>query len=213
MSESWNHSTATTQLPTYSEMCNATSSKSVHSITCWYLCDLPVWTLGSPEVRRKQVASFLVLSRPREHRRDHFSLGDSGWVRLQPSSSERATFASPFCLESDRKRKTHRNVNAKAFTETPLRAQTKPDVYCIKSVFFCDKIQFNRDVMRSNLIPVCYCLYDCARFICQTNWKASRTTYKTRNRMAVYVIIWLKATLIFIMCVLKRMNAPIKCSN
>lgn len=44
--------------------------------------------------------SFLFLSRPREHRNVHFSLGDSGWVKLQPSSSERATFASPFCLES-----------------------------------------------------------------------------------------------------------------
>lgn len=104
---------------------------------------LPVRTLGSPEVRRKQVASFFVLSRPREHRRDHFSLGDSGWVRLQPSSSERATFASPFCLESDRKTKTHGDVNAKAFTETTPRAQTKAEVYCIKSVFFCDQIQFD----------------------------------------------------------------------
>lgn len=87
--------------------------------------------------------SFLVLSRPREHRRDHFSLGDSGWVKLQPSSSERATFASPFCFESDRKTKTHGDVNAKAFTETTPRAQTKAEVYCIKSVFFCDEIQFD----------------------------------------------------------------------
>lgn len=161
---------------------------------CWYVCDLPVWTLGSPEVRRKQVASFLALSRPREHRRDHFSLGDSGWVRLQPSSSERATFASPFCLESDKNRKRHSNVNAKAFIESPLRAQTKPEVYCIKSVFFCDEIQFNGDVMRSNLIPVCYCLYDWTRFICQANRKASGTMCKTRNAMAFYVTIRLKAT-------------------
>lgn len=94
--------------------------------------------LESPEVRRKQVASFLVLSRPRVHRRDHFSLGDSGWVRLQPSSSERATFASPFCLESDRKTKTHGIVNAKASIEIASKAQTK--VYCIKSVFFSDEI-------------------------------------------------------------------------
>lgn len=64
------------------------------------------------------MASFFALARPREHRRDHFSLGDSGWVRLQPSSSERATFASPFCLESDRKTKTNCDVNVKAFTES-----------------------------------------------------------------------------------------------
>lgn len=116
-----------------------------------YGCNLPVWTLGSSEVRRKQAASFLALSRPREQRKDHFSLGDSGWVRLQPSSSERATFASPFCLESDRKTQAHGDVNVKAFTETSPRAQTKPaEVYCIKSVFFCDQIQFDRDVMRSN---------------------------------------------------------------
>lgn len=74
---------------------------------------------------------------------DHFSLGDSGWVRLQPSSSERATFASPFCLESDRKTKTNGDVNVKAFTETTLRVQTKAEVYCIKSVFFRDEIKFD----------------------------------------------------------------------
>lgn len=108
--------------------------------------------LVSPEVRRKQVASILVLSRPREHRRDHFSLGDSGWVRLQPSSSERATFASPFCFESDRKNKTQSNINAKAFTETPRRAQTKAEVYYIRAVFFLDEIKFNCNVIRCNLI-------------------------------------------------------------
>ncbi|KAF3860354.1 hypothetical protein F7725_000609 [Dissostichus mawsoni] len=83
-------------------------------------CNLPVWALESPAVRRKQVASFLVLSRPLEHRRVHFSLGDSGWVRLQPSSSERATFASPLT-------KTHSDVNAKAFTESPS-AHTKAEL-------------------------------------------------------------------------------------
>lgn len=67
--------------------------------------------------------SFFALSLPRVQRRDHFSLGDSGWVRLQPSSSERATFASPFCLESDRETKTHPDVNAKALTETSQTAE------------------------------------------------------------------------------------------
>lgn len=136
--------------------------------TMW-VCHWPVWTLGSPEVSRKQVASFLLLSRPREQRSDHFSLGDSGWVRLQPSSSDRATLASPFCLESDSKTETHGDVNAKAFTEAAPGAQTKADVYCIKSVFFCDEIQFDWDVIRRNLIPVCYCLYARARLICQTH--------------------------------------------
>lgn len=87
------------------------SEKLFNQQTCvviYCICDTPVWTLGSPGLRRKQVDSFLVLSRPREHRRDHLSLGDSGWVKLQPSSSERATFASPFCLESDRRTETRR---------------------------------------------------------------------------------------------------------
>lgn len=55
----------------------------------------------SPEVSRKQAASFLALSRVRERRRVHFSLGDRGWVRPHSSSSDRATLASPFCLESE----------------------------------------------------------------------------------------------------------------
>lgn len=96
------------------------------------------------------MASFLVLSRPLEHRRVHFSLGDSGWVRLQPSSSERATFASPFCLESDRRTKTHSDVNAKAFTERPS-AHTKAEVCGIKSVF---------SVMKFNCLRFCKEYFD-----------------------------------------------------
>lgn len=138
-------------------------------------CYSPVWIFESPEVRRKQLASFFALSLPLEHRRDHFSLGDSGWVKLQPSSSERATFASPFCLESVRTTKTNSDVNVKAFTETAPRAQTKAKVYCIKSVFFCGKIQFDWDVIRSNLILVCYHLYDCAAHLSGKRLKALGT--------------------------------------
>lgn len=115
----------------------------LHVLMCMY-CNQPLWTFGSPDVKRKQVASFLAFSRPREQRRDHLSLGDRGWVMLQPSSSERATFASPFCLESDRKTKSNGDVNVKAFTETPPNAQTKAEVYSINSVmFFCDDISFD----------------------------------------------------------------------
>lgn len=85
-----------------------------------YCMNPPVWTPGSPEVRRKQVPSFLLLSLPLVTLRDHFSLGERGWVRLQPSSSERATFASPFCLESDKRTKRDNNINAKAFITKSL---------------------------------------------------------------------------------------------
>lgn len=136
------------------------------------MCDQPEWMVGSPaqekspEVSRKQVASFLVLSCVWLCRRDHFSLGDNAWVRLQPSSSERATFASPFCLKSDRTTKTHSNVNAKAFTLPPPRAWRKVETYCMKTLF---------SMMKSNWTEILkgvigsYCASVQVRFLYQEN--------------------------------------------
>lgn len=138
------------------------------------------------------MASFLFLPCPLEHRRDHFSLGDSGWVRLQPSSSERATFASPFCLESDRKTDTHSSINAKAFTQSPPRTQTKTEVDCPKPAFLCDEIQFDSDVN-----SICCCLNTDHLLETQRIFKsksAAALCVITRSKLITYLSCWLFKT-------------------